>query len=85
MTKKSFFEPHELSAVNASDLDRDTPYGIRNVSQTQFSIARHYGGCAYNGRTYTYFAEFDELIRDDVLAWLVKHRKAITKQRKAIK
>ena len=83
MTDKTFFEPHELSAINASELDRDTPYGIRNVSQTQFSISRYYGGCTYNGRRYTYFAEFDELIRDDVLAWIVKHRKVKKKQRKA--
>lgn len=48
---------------------------MRNVSQTQFSIARYYGGCQYNGDSYTYLPETDELIRDDVLQWKLKRKK----------
>ena len=45
----------------------DTPERIGNVSRTQLSIARHYGGITYNGAAYTYLAESDSLVRNDVL------------------
>jgi hypothetical protein len=50
-------------------LSRKTPYGMTNVSMTQLSVARYYGGCNFNGQTYTYFPDTDELVRDDVLSW----------------
>jgi hypothetical protein len=53
---------------------KDAPYAITNVSHTQLSIARHYGGCKYNGYDYTYFPEEDTLIRNDVLKWAVEER-----------
>lgn len=51
----------------AEKLPRDTPYAIRGVSQGMFSVARHYGGATYNGASYTYMPETDELVRDDVV------------------
>lgn len=58
-----------LDDVHLCGLHRRTPYGMTNVSMTQFSIARHYGGIKFNGDSYTYFPHCDELIRDDVLRW----------------
>jgi hypothetical protein len=43
------------------------PEKIYHVSQTQLSIARHYGGCTFNGHSYTYNPADDSLTRDDVL------------------
>jgi hypothetical protein len=45
----------------------DTPERIYNVSKSQLSIARHYGGIKFNGAYYTYFPEEDMLVREDVL------------------
>jgi hypothetical protein len=55
--------------TSACPLSRKTPYGMTNVSMTQHSEARLYGGCRFNGQTYTYFPDTDELVRDDVLRW----------------
>jgi len=49
---------------------------MTNVSMTQLSIARHYGGCTYQGDSYTYLPHTDELIRDDVLKWQRKQKRA---------
>lgn len=40
----------------------NTPKVIYNVSQTQFSIARYYGGIVFNGRRYEYNEDNDTLI-----------------------
>ena len=56
-------------------LDRSTPYGVQNVSCSQMSIARHYGGIKYNGQDYLYLPATDELIRDDVFRWLTKRER----------
>jgi outer membrane protein W len=42
------------------------PERFYNVSQTQLSIARHYGGITFNGADYHYDAESDTLTRMDV-------------------
>ena len=42
------------------------PERIYNVSQTQLSVARFYGGCSLNGADYHYDAESDTLTRMDV-------------------
>jgi hypothetical protein len=42
------------------------PERIYNVSQTQFSVARFYGGCKFNGADYHYDAASDTLTRMDV-------------------
>lgn len=61
--------------TSACPLSRKTPYGMTNVSKTQLSVARFYGCCNYMGQTYTYFADTDEIVRDDVLRW-AKGKKA---------
>lgn len=42
------------------------PERIYNVSQTQLSIARHYGCIKFNGADYHYDVESDTLTRMDV-------------------
>lgn len=71
----SYVTNAEVDALQSSGLSRETPYLIRGVTQTQFSIARYYGGAKYNGEPYTYMPDSDELIRDDVLKWITKQRK----------
>lgn len=56
-------------------LHRRTPFGMTNVSMTQLSIARHYGGITFQGEEYTYIPTTDELIRNDVMKWQRKHVK----------
>lgn len=65
-----------LSGLERCPLHRKTPFGMTNVSMTQLSIARHYGGIKYNGESYTYLPHTDELIRNDVLRWKRKERKS---------
>jgi len=65
----------EIEALQATKLDRTTPFVIYGVSQSQLSIARFYGGCKFQGRHYSYIPTTDELMRDDVVKWLAKHRK----------
>lgn len=48
------------------------------MSMTQFSIARYYGSIKFNGDFYIYRPDVDELIRDDVLAWVIKRQKRKT-------
>jgi hypothetical protein len=55
-------------------LDRSTPFIFSGVSNTQLSIARHYGVINFQGQTYTYFPATDELIRDNVLKFVTKMR-----------
>jgi hypothetical protein len=45
----------------------DRPERIYHVSQTQLSIARHYGGAKVFGAEYVYDPTTDTLIRSDVL------------------
>ena len=71
----SFLTTDELAAVQSSGLDPFTPYVIGGVSQSQLSIARHYGGCTYGGREYYYIPTTDELIREDVVKWVTTRRK----------
>lgn len=54
----------------------DRPEHIYNVTATQFSLTRYYGGCKVNGVDYHYDPESDMLIRMDV--W--KARCAISKE-----
>jgi len=42
------------------------PERIYNVSQTQLSVARFYGGCKLQGADYHYDAESDTLTRMDI-------------------
>ena len=52
------------------------PERIYNVSQTQLSIARYYGGIKFNGANYHYDAQSDTLTRMDI--W--KARAAASKE-----
>lgn len=61
-----------LEGVGDCGLHRGTPYAVQNVSYSQLSIARHTGCIRFNGDLYTYFPDTDELIRNDVLAWMRK-------------
>jgi hypothetical protein len=42
------------------------PERISHVSHGQFSVARHFGGCKFQGEHYHYDAENDSLVRRDV-------------------
>ena len=55
------------------------PEEIHNVSQSQFSVARYYGGCTYMGQSYIYDAGQDRLIRRDVYLARLKEGKAEAK------
>lgn len=57
----SYLTDAEIEALQSSDLDRGTPFLIQGVRQSQFSIARYYGGVKFNGEQYTYFPDTDEL------------------------
>lgn len=46
------------------------PEVIYHVSQTQLSVARHFGGCTFNGAEYHYDPETDTLTRMDI--WRAK-------------
>lgn len=70
----------EIDALQLSTLDKNTPFLIRWVSNSQLSIARHYGGCTFQRQWYKYLPLTDELIREDVVEWLAKYRKRQKKQ-----
>ena len=54
----------------------DTNVSYANVSMTQLSIARHYGGTKVQGKYFVYNPTDDSLIREDVVKWIKRHRKA---------
>ena len=84
-----FLSPEEmlqLEVARQSGEISDTqgqPAIIRGVTNTQLSIARHYGVIRFNNHYYTYFPAGDELIRDDVLKWATKLRKDADKHMRA--
>jgi muramoyltetrapeptide carboxypeptidase LdcA involved in peptidoglycan recycling len=68
----------ELAAACAAlGIRSDDTIGWRDVTMTQFSIARHYGGCTFNGRYYFYFRADDSLWRADVVREIRRARKAV--------
>lgn len=60
----------DIDALQTSGLHRATPYMIVGVAQSQFSIARHYGGIRYQGIYYRYDHAANQLIREDVARWI---------------
>lgn len=54
----------------------DANVAYANVSMTQLSIARHYGGCKVEGKHFVYNPADDSLIREDVFNWIAKQKKA---------
>lgn len=63
----------EVQAVQ--HLHKRAPYALCGVSNGIFSIARHYGGCAFQGCHYTYIPGHDECVRNDVLRLVKKLRR----------
>ena len=53
----------------------DAQIAYANVSMTQLSIARHFGGCKVQGKNFVYNATDDSLIREDVAKWIDKRKK----------
>lgn len=47
------------------ETNNSSPIIIANVSTSMFSVARHYGGMKFGGKTYVYKPERDILIRED--------------------
>ena len=62
----------QIALLDLSGLHRRAPFLIDGVLNSQFSIARFYGGIRFNGEHYTYLPGADQLVRNDVLAWLKK-------------
>jgi len=60
----------------------DTPERYYRVSETQLSIARHYGGIRFNETYYVYDPTTDTLISEDVVK---RERKAARTKQKAEK
>ncbi len=56
------------------------PEEIFHVSRSQLSIARHYGGCKYQGVSYHYDEERDALVRLDVWQARIKEGGAEAKR-----
>ncbi len=44
----------------------NAPTRITHVTGSQFSVARHFGGCKFQGASYHYDTENDTLVRRDV-------------------
>ena len=73
---KSFLTDSEIEALPSSGIDFSiAPAVIRGASKSQFSVARHFGGCKAYGKSYTYCPVTDELIRGDVLKFVMAARK----------
>lgn len=53
---------------------KQSPERIFGVSESQFSVARYYGGCKAFGHSYHYDANTDSLVRLDV--WQEQIRKS---------
>lgn len=64
-------------------MKRNRPERIYNVSKTQFSIARVYGRCKFNGADYHYDAESDTLTRMDI--WKARCASSKEEAEKAVK
>ena len=75
--ENSHITPDEWAALKLDGkLHQRSAWLYQRVSQTQLSIARHYGGIAVNDESYVYCPPTDELIRGDVLKALGKLRKS---------
>jgi hypothetical protein len=68
-------------------MNQPAPERIYRVTETQFSVARFYGGCKFGGHSYIYDPAKDELIRDDIhkreQAAIKKHAAEDRKRKKA--
>lgn len=79
----SYLTPDDLAYIELLDTSRDAPYLIMGVSNSQFSVARHFGGITYQGVGYVYIPTTDELIRRDALALVERRRREAEKTKRA--
>ena len=77
------FTDEEMATIKEkSGLDfRHAPAVIAQVSKSQMSIARHYGGIVYGSYNYLYHPGTDELIRKDVIKWMADRMREEKKKR----
>lgn len=61
---------YELKAKFGADAN----VAYANVSMTQLSVARYYGGAKVNGKHFVYNPLDDSLIREDVVKWIAKKK-----------
>lgn len=79
---ESYFTEQEYLTLLLDHVDGSAPISISHVSQTQLSVARHYGGCTYDGKPYIYNYNTDELIREDIMKAVEKMRKKENEQQR---
>jgi len=76
-----------VEALKAIGLGDQTGIVYPHVSETQFSVARHYGSANVNGQKYDYLPAFDWLVRADAhrdaVEWAKAQAKEAKPQRKA--
>ena len=75
----SFLTQTEIDALQKTELSRKAPFAVAGVRHGVFSVARHFGGATYKGWGYKYFADTDELIRRDVVKWVMRQRRFAAK------
>ena len=75
MTETELLKNRWQELINRCPLSRDTALAIGNVSCSQLSIVRYYGGVIYNGKQYIYVPEIDAIIREDVHKWAMQEMK----------
>ena len=64
-----YFTSAEAAVLRASEWANET-IAYEDVSRSQFSIARHYGGARVGQHFFVYIPATDELIRQDVMTFL---------------
>ena len=65
----SYFTPAEIELLKVGKWANET-IAYRDVSMTQLSIARHYGGIRVGQHFFVYIPSTDELSRQDVMTFL---------------
>jgi hypothetical protein len=73
MSPRSYLAEAEWTAVFAQFGVRE-PLAYADISNTQLSVFRHYGGGSVNGHAFYYVPETDELLRHDVIKWIERQR-----------
>jgi hypothetical protein len=88
MSKKKQSTPPTLDELREHQEELKAEFGTNesiafaNVSMTQLSIARHYGGTKIDGKYFEYNPADDSLIRQDVAQWIAIKRHAKKKEPK---
>jgi hypothetical protein len=71
----SYLTPEELTLLKSSRYRPEPTFVIKNVSQSTHHSAKHYGSAIISKVHYTYIAEFDELVRNDIMFFIQRTRK----------